>query len=165
MLVISFFLFLFRIFSLCAWWSVPRSEIPSEFKIAPLINQDVGARPSFVSNPHNLSICTRSPTKPPPLIRTKKGISTPTLPFHQSSLSSSSSESKRSWSHVKYQLPPYFQRSRACTDKCCQLDTNLCPQTCVVKQICLPTFIICWRKISSWSLRSDEINLLFSAVL
>ena len=72
MLVISFFLFLFRIFSLCAWWSVPRSEIPSEFKIAPLINQDVGARPSFVSNPHNL--CARSPTKPPPHPHKKRNI-------------------------------------------------------------------------------------------
>ena len=126
-----FFIFLFRIFSLCAWWSVP-----SEFKIATLINQDVGARPSFVSTPHNLCICARSPSKPPPLTHpTKKGISTPTLPFHQSTFHyhPHPQKSKRSWIHVKYQLPPYFQRSRACTDKCCQLDTNLFPQTYFVK--------------------------------
>ena len=80
-LVISFFLFLFRIFSLCAWWSVPRSEIPSEFKIAPLINQDVGARPSFVSNPHNLCICARSLTKPPPSPPQKKEYQPPPYLF------------------------------------------------------------------------------------
>ena len=128
---ISFFLFLFRIFSLCAWWSVPRSEIPSEFKIAPLINQDVGARPSFVSNPHNLCMCARSPSKPPPLTPTKNINPHPTFsPIHLS-LSSSSSEIKTLVDPC--QLPPYFHRSRACTDKCCQLDTNLFPQTFVVK--------------------------------